>query len=250
MYRLYTVKLNELSPRDMAMIKASLLAASTTATTNHPSDTPSPTPPPPAAALEAGVYESDWTEDREEFVALGRVFSGTMTRNSNLYAINHRHEPLDPALLALTGSGEGDLVLDGDVPECYKATVTRIPVNSFGLYLCLGPSVTPVDEVSAGNIVAIVGIDQIVLKTATICTTWAAAPLKPMVFQAKPMVRVAVEPKSHQHLSRLEQGLAMLYQYDPAVEINLDSSGQHTLSCLGELHLEQCLKSLAERFAK
>ena len=249
------MKLNELSPRDMAMIKASLLAASssTTAITNYPSDTHSPTPPPPpVTAPEAGVYESDWTEDREVFVALGRVFSGTMTRNSNLYAINHRHEPLDPALLALTGSGsgEGDLVLDGDVPECYKSTVTRIPAHSFGLYLCLGPSVTPVDEVSAGNIVAIVGIDQIVLKTATICTTWAAAPLKPMVFQAKPMVRVAVEPKSHTHLSRLEQGLAMLYQYDPAVEINLDASGQHTLSCLGELHLEQCLKSLAERFAK
>ena len=231
----------------MAMIKASLLTASTTTNGEHPSATPLSTP---VAAPEAGVYESDWAEDREVFVALGRVFSGTITRNSNLYAINHRHEPLDPALLALTGSGESELVLDGDVPECYKSTVTRIPANSFGLYLCLGPSVTPVEEVSAGNIVAIVGIDQIVLKTATICTTWAAAPLKPMVFQAKPMVRVAVEPKSHTHLSRLEQGLAMLYQYDPAVEINLDSSGQHTLSCLGELHLEQCLKSLSERFAK
>jgi ribosome assembly protein 1 len=77
----------------------------------------------------------------------------------------------------------------------------------------------PVDEVSAGNIVAIVGLDQLVLKTSTLATTWACQPLKAMTFQARPIVRVAVEPKNPLDFPRLEQGLMSLYQYDPAVEV-------------------------------
>ena len=64
------------------------------------------------------------------------------------------------------------------------------------------------------------------------------------------MVRVAIEPKFYNDLYKLENGLKLLYQYDPAVEIFLDESGQHTISCLGELHLELCIKTLQDRFAK
>ena len=39
-------------------------------------------------------------------------------------------------------------------------------------------------------------------------------------------------------------------QFDPVVEVGVDDSGQHTMTCLGELHLEQCLKTLVERFTK
>ena len=74
--------------------------------------------------------------------------------------------------------------------------------------------------------------------------------MKAITFQAKPVVRVAVEPLSHKDLSRLELGLQSLYQFDPAVEVGVDESGQHTVTCIGELHLEQCLKSLTERFAR
>jgi ribosome assembly protein 1 len=41
-----------------------------------------------------------------------------------------------------------------------------------------------------------------------------------------------------------------LYQYDPVVEVSVESSGEFTISCLGELHLELCLKALSENFAK
>ena len=65
------------------------------------------------------------------------------------------------------------------------------------------------------------------------------------------MVRVAVEPRRHQDLLQFEDALQKLYQYDPVVEIDMDAMphgcgglGQHTITCLGELHLEQCLKSL------
>jgi ribosome assembly protein 1 len=110
--------------------------------------------------------------------------------------------------------------------------------------------VFPVDEVAAGNIVGIVGLEGIVLKTATLASTWACEPMKAITFQAKPMVRVAVEPLNHKDLAQLEAGLQSLYQYDPVVEVGVDDSGQHTMTCLGELHLEQCLKVLVEKFTK
>ena len=187
----------------------------------------------------------------EIFMALGRVFSGTLRRNSNLYILGHRHDPL-----ILEGSNTQDVTsvftnidMNGEPPSC-MTSVKKVPNNSFGMYICLGPSVFPVEEVPAGNIVGIIGLEGLVLKTATISSTWACNPMKAITFQAKPMVCVAVEPISHRDLSRFESGLQSLYQYDPVVEIGVDENGQHTLTCLGELHLEQCLKALTERFAK
>ena len=88
------------------------------------------------------------------------------------------------------------------------------------------------------------------MKTGTLASSWACSPMSAMTFQAKPLVRVAVEPSSHRDLSKVEAGLQALYQYDPVVEVGVDETGQHTMTCLGELHLEQCLKALIQRFAK
>lgn len=60
--------------------------------------------------------------------------------------------------------------------------------------------------------------------------------------QAKPIVRVAVEVVRQGDLEALERGLAKLYQADPAVEISVQENGEHVITALGELHLEQCLK--------
>lgn len=178
--------------------------------------------------------------ENEVFMALARVYSGVLKRGSNVYVIGHRHDPL----------ASTSVDFHGDVPEDMKGVVTRVPASTIGMYIMLGPSVYPVEEVTAGNIVGIIGLDEIVLKTATLCNTWAALPMKAITFQAKPMVQVAIEPVSYADLKKLDAGLQSLYQYDPVVEVGVDESGQHTLVCLGELHLEQCVKSLTERFAK
>lgn len=188
----------------------------------------------------------------EVFMALGRVFSGTLRRNSNLYILGHRHDPLTAPREEIQSNEESifeNIEMHGDPPS-HLTSAKRVPSNTFGMYICLGPSVYAVEEVPAGNIVGIIGLEGLVLKTATICSTWACNPMKAITFQAKPMVCVAVEPTSHRDLSRFEAGLQSLFQYDPVVEIGVDENGQHTLTCLGELHLEQCLKALSEKFAK
>jgi len=177
----------------------------------------------------------------EVFIALGRVFSGVLRRNSKIFVLGHRH---NPSAEFLSSSD-----LEGDCPSG-MASAKCVPSNSFGMYMCLGPSYFAIDEAYAGNIVGIVGLDDLVLKTATLASTWACSPMNAITFQAKPMVRVALEPLSHRDLQKLEVGLQLLYQYDPVVEVGVDDSGQHTMTCLGELHLELCLKNLIERFAK
>jgi ribosome assembly protein 1 len=184
----------------------------------------------------------------EVLMSLGRVFSGVVTRQSRLLLLPHRHDPITD-ITANFDKIEG-IPLDCS-PEFLTSPCTPLHGGDLGVYLVFGPSVIAVDEIPAGNIIGIVGIADYVLKTGTLSSTWACPTLKAMTFQAKPIVRVAVEPVNYYDLARLEKGLRMLYQYDPAVEVGVDvSSGQQTMACLGEIHQEQCVKYLVEKFAK
>jgi ribosome assembly protein 1 len=185
-----------------------------------------------------GIETENTAYDQEVFLALGRVFSGSLTAHSNrpLYLLGYHHDPfavnaLDPTIHAPT----------------YKQILDS---SHLGTYMCLGPSVQSVDCVPAGNIVAIYGLDQYILKSGTLSSSLSCYPMTAITFQAKPMLQVAIEPTHHVNLKQIETGLQKLYQYDPVVEVGIDDSGQNTLTCLGELHLELCLKALKERFAK
>lgn len=46
------------------------------------------------------------------------------------------------------------------------------------------------------------------------------------------------------------EGLRLLNQADPCVEVLVQETGEHVILTAGELHLERCLKDLRERFAK
>lgn len=177
--------------------------------------------------LEAGSFSFDIGS--EVLMALCRVFSGTLRSSSTLHVISRQ------------GSS-----------ELASATMnpTVVPNDSLGFYLCLGPSVSSIGEVPAGNIAGVVGLEDAVLKTATLASTPHCPPLRPISFQAKPMLQVAVEPEDYRDLAQLDKGLQLLYQFDPVVEVDLQSSGEHTITCLGELHLELCLKLLREKFAQ
>jgi ribosome assembly protein 1 len=226
--------------------------------------------------------------DDEVFMALGRIFSGKISRkmSSPLCILNRDHDPLAimNKLVTVQGTETGEITTEAVnnenrkkneeeiqhilttsnpsdfVPSVALSTMTHITpftdkaigekFHQLGCYLLLGPSVFPADDVSAGNIVGIVGLEDHILKTCTITDHWMNFPLKTMTFQSKPMLKVAIEPISHRDLKAIEKGLQLLYQYDPAVEIGMEDNGQHTMSCLGELHLELCVKALIERFAK
>ncbi len=46
-------------------------------------------------------------------------------------------------------------------------------------------------EVPAGNVLALAGLDMAILKSATVASSALCRPLAPMLFQSAPIVRVA-----------------------------------------------------------
>lgn len=188
------------------------------------------------------VTELELTNDSEVLMALGRVFSGVLSRNSSIYVLERSLSSTSG--MSSNSDGKQDVSDSSDSPQL-------IPADSIGMYLCLGPSIYPVEAVPAGNIVGIIGLNDYILKSATLSSSLNCPPLRPITFQATPMLRVALEPSRHQDIRKLENGLKLLYKYDPVVQVGVDdSNGQYTMTCLGELHMELCLKTLIEKFAQ
>ena len=107
----------------------------------------------------------------------------------------------------------------------------------------------PIEDVPAGNIVGLLGVDQFLLKSGTLTTSETAHNMKVMKFSVSPVVQVAVEVKNANDLPKLVEGLKRLSKSDPCVSTFISDSGEHIIAGAGELHLEICLKDLEEDHA-
>merc|ERR1712166_1485334 len=116
--------------------------------------------------------------------------------------------------------------------------------------LMMGRTVEQISDVPAGNTVALVGVDQFILKSGTITTIDSAHNITPMKYSVSPVVKVAVKPKSASDLPKLVEGLRKLSKSDPLVVCTTEESGEHVIAGCGELHVEICLKDLEEEYAK
>lgn len=68
-----------------------------------------------------------------------------------------------------------------------------------------------------GNTVAIVGIDDKLLKTGTLSTSKVAYTIRSMKYSVSPVVRVAVDVTNASDLPKLVSGMKKLANYDPIV---------------------------------
>lgn len=160
------------------------------------------------------------------FMGFGRVYSGTLREGDTMYVINGAYDPSKPE--------EG---------ACQEVVIEE-------LYLMMGQGMFRVNEVPAGNILAIGGLDKYVLKSATLSSTRMCAPFGNMMFQVAPIVKVAVEPESVADMPALVEGLRLLNRSDAFVEVSLMETGEHVIAAAGEVHLERCVADLRERFAR
>uniref|UniRef100_A0A8K9UZL2 Elongation factor-like 1 n=1 Tax=Oncorhynchus mykiss TaxID=8022 RepID=A0A8K9UZL2_ONCMY len=118
------------------------------------------------------------------------------------------------------------------------------------LYLLMGRELEELEEVPSGNVLGIGGLEECVLKSATLSTSPALPPFIPLNFEATPIVRVAIEPKHPSEMPKLVRGMRLLNQADPCAEVLIQETGEHVLVTAGEVHLQRCLDDLRERFAK
>ncbi|MGC8538628.1 MAG: elongation factor EF-2 [Candidatus Micrarchaeia archaeon] len=145
-------------------------------------------------------------------VAVGRIFSGTIKKGTQVYV-----------------SGR---------PELQR-------VQQVGIYM--GQDRVTVDQIPAGNIVAVVG-----LKDASIGDTVSEHNIEPfeqIKHYSKPVVTKAVEAKNPGDTTKLIEALRELSKQDPTlvVEINQET-GEHLVSGMGELHLEIVETKLRDEF--
>ncbi|POM66072.1 Elongation factor Tu GTP-binding domain containing hypothetical protein [Phytophthora palmivora] len=180
---------------------------------------------------------SGYATTDEVYVGVGRVYSGVLREGQAVYVMEKFQ------------GVSGDVDVNSIDPNTVKH-VARIDSGLIKTYMMMGRDLHKLDRVPAGNIVGIVGLQEHVLKTATLSSTLACPSLTKMPYQAKPIVRVAVEPEDPRNFGALEAGLQRLYRSDPTVEVHVQETGEHVIVALGELHLERCIKDLKERFAK
>ena len=100
---------------------------------------------------------------------------------------------------------------------------------------------------SAGDIVACVGLKNTTTGN-TLCDENHPIVLESIEF-AKPVIDVAVEPKSKAEQEKMSVGLAKLAEEDPTFQVHTDhETGQTIIAGMGELHLEIIVDRLRREF--
>merc|ERR1719463_894125 len=164
------------------------------------------------------------TAEKGRFIAFGRVFAGTVATGQTVRILGPDYQ-------------------HGKKTDLYVKKIQRT-------LLMMGKYTEQISDCPAGNMIGLVGIDQFLLKSGTICESEETHPFHTMKFSVAAVVRVAVEPKSAQDLPKLVEGLKRLSKSDPLVKTLTDKTGQHIIAGAGELHLEICLKDLKEQYMK
>ncbi|CAJ1934862.1 unnamed protein product [Cylindrotheca closterium] len=170
-------------------------------------------------AVDRSVIRDPQLGDEEKSVILGlsRVLSGTLKTGSDYYVMGPKHA---------------------------KNVSSEEQKRQIRLYLLMGSSFLLVKEVPAGHLCAIQNLDDLQLKTATICESPYGMPLQGFDSGIRPLVKVNVESVDPADTYVLEHGLVKLSSADSAVEITATAKGERILACLGEIHLEQSILDL------
>jgi elongation factor G len=104
-----------------------------------------------------------------------------------------------------------------------------------------------IEKASAGDIVAAVGLKDSVTGD-TLTRPAQDVVLEPIEAQ-KPVISVAIEPRSSEYSERLQEAVKKIMEEDPTIRVHEDpDTGQVILEGMGELHLEIALERFRSAF--
>ena len=136
-------------------------------------------------------------------IATGRVFSGRLTKGMELQIVG-----------------------------------TKLKNRIQHVSLFMGPERLMVEEVTAGNIGAVIGLTDAFAGTTT-STDPAMVPFEEIRHVSEPVVTVAIEPKRMADLPKLIETMRKVGKEDASLRVEINQeTGEHLLSGMGELHLE------------
>ncbi|CAG8662036.1 11976_t:CDS:2, partial [Racocetra fulgida] len=145
---------------------------------------------------------SEQKPSEETFTGFSRLYSGTIRVGQKLYVLGPKYDPAFPDR------------------HCSEITVKS-------LYLMMGRELESLQEVPAGNVFGIGGLEGHILKNGTLCSTKDCKNLAGVTLESAPIVRVALEPAdpcnnaftAYSEINKLIEGLRLLNQADPCVEV-------------------------------
>jgi len=148
-------------------------------------------------------------------VATGRLFSGKVNEGQRVYLINAK--------------------------KGYR-------IQQVSMYM--GAFREVVDEINAGNIAALLGLDLARAGETLISEEYrdAMVPFERIRYVSEPVVTIAIEPKHPKDLPRLVDLMHTLAVEDPNLVTTINKeTGEYLLSGMGELHLEIACKFIMEK---
>jgi elongation factor 2 len=149
------------------------------------------------------------------FLAYGRVFCGRVTSGQKL-----------------------SVIADGGA-DVRSVTVSRV-------VQWMGTGIRDVHSARAGAVVAVLGADKFVRKTATLTTEPGAGVIRGLKLAVSSIVRMALVPKKAGMVPRLAETLRSLVRSSGSLEYSVDeATGEHVVSGCGELQLEVLVNDLA-----
>ncbi|KAI3390002.1 hypothetical protein SNEBB_007591 [Seison nebaliae] len=165
--------------------------------------------------------------DAQNFFIFGRVYSGTLYANERVRILGENYSYEDQE----------------DSSECVIGKI----------WLSNAQYKVELDKAPAGCFVVIEGIEDNIRKTATIVdikTTTAVHIFRPLNFNTKSVIKIAVEPVNPSELPKMLDGLRKVNKSYPLLQTKVEESGEHIVLGTGELYLDCVMHDLRKMFAE
>ncbi|KAM5355193.1 hypothetical protein ACJ41O_001839 [Fusarium nematophilum] len=168
------------------------------------------------------------TADAKSFHSFGRVLSGTVRPGMQVRVL-----------------GEG-YSLD-DEEDMAMASIAEVFVSETRYNI-------PTDGVPAGNLVLLSGVDNSIVKSATIVPPKFdddedAYIFRPVTHFTESVLKVAAEPINPSELPKMLDGLRRIQKSYPLINTKVEESGEHVILGTGELYMDCVLHDLRRLYA-
>ncbi|KAG1251546.1 hypothetical protein G6F68_012221 [Rhizopus microsporus] len=166
-------------------------------------------------------------EESTGFQAFGRVFSGSIKRGQIVRVLGESY----------TVDDEEDMAMENVEHTWIYESRYRVEVEG----------------VPAGGWVLLGGVDNSIMKTATVVdqkTKEDAYIFKPLRFPTAATLKVAIEPVNPSELPKMLDGLRKINKSYPIVTTRVEESGEHIVLGTGELYLDCVRHDLRRMYAE
>ncbi|KAF2723321.1 P-loop containing nucleoside triphosphate hydrolase protein [Polychaeton citri CBS 116435] len=169
------------------------------------------------------------TQDAHSFQAFGRVMSGTANVGDRVRVL-----------------GEGYSIDDQE--DSVLATIESV-------WIAESRYNVPISGVPAGNLVLLGGVDNHIIKTATIVSPKLpededAYIFRPITHFFESVFKVSVEPINPSELPKMLDGLRKINKSYPLITTKVEESGEHVVLGTGELYMDCVLHDLRKLYAQ